>query len=92
MSPDEVASRHSAEWKAFLSSSAGQLFVWWLEQQTTAKSCVNISDINERLGGAVIHFNAIVGEQRMLKLISGLLDPNREQFDPPDAFSEPEQI
>jgi hypothetical protein len=90
MSPDEAASRHSAEWKAFLSSTAGQTLLWWLEQQSSAKSCINIADINERLGGAVVHFNTIIGEQRMLKLIAGLLDPTHEPFNPPDAFSEPE--
>ena len=92
MTPSEVEARHGAAWKGFLTSSEGQAFVWWLEQNTSAKSCINIADINERLGGAVVHFNTIVGEQRMLNLITGLTGEKSEPFNPPDTFQEPEQI
>jgi hypothetical protein len=91
MSPSEVESKHSAAWKAFLSSSEGTALVWWLEQQTTARNASKIADINERLHGAVAHFNAIIGEENLLRLIRSLTDEKTVPFNPPDTFEEPEQ-
>lgn len=92
MSPSACEAKYSAEWKTFLSSTAGQMLVWWLDQQTSAKSCIRIADINERLGGAAAHLNVIIGEQRILNILATVTDEKTESFNPPDTFAEPEQI